>query len=91
MIFSFPIKTSRLKAIEIEIAIFHSLGNPKGHTLDYFFTYPSQLPLQTDTCIDELVETFLKSMKTMKTVQVHLIFETTLAVSTYFFSTNDYR
>ena len=26
-----------LQAIEIEIAFFHSLGNPKGHTLDYFF------------------------------------------------------
>ena len=25
-----------LKAIEIEIAFFHSLGDPKGRTLDYF-------------------------------------------------------
>ena len=30
-------KESRQKAIEIEIAFFHSLGNPKGHTLDHFF------------------------------------------------------
>ena len=37
MIFPFLIKKSRLKAIEIEIALFHSLGNPKGRTLDYFF------------------------------------------------------
>ena len=37
MIFSFLIKTSRLKAIEIETAFFHSFGNPKGLTLDYFF------------------------------------------------------
>ena len=27
----------RLKAIEIEIAILHSFGNPEGRTLDYFF------------------------------------------------------
>ena len=25
------------KAIKIETAIFHSLGNPKGSTLDHFF------------------------------------------------------
>ena len=37
VIFSFLIKKSRQKAIEIEIAIFHSLGNPKGHTLNLFF------------------------------------------------------
>ena len=30
--FSFLIKKSRQKAIEIEIAFFHSLGNPRGHT-----------------------------------------------------------
>ena len=78
VIFSFLIKKSRLKAIEIEIAFFHSLGNPKGRTLDHFlcFTYPSQLPLQTDTYIDELVEIFLKL--SMKTVQVQLIIGATL-------------
>ena len=37
VIFSFLIKTSRQKAIEIEIAFFHCLGNPKGRTLDHFF------------------------------------------------------
>ena len=36
-IFSFLIKRSRQKAIEIETAFFHSLGNPKGYTLDHFF------------------------------------------------------
>ena len=39
VIFSFLIKTSRQKAIEIEIAFFHSLGNPKGRTLDHFFSF----------------------------------------------------
>ena len=28
---------SRQKALEIKIAFFHSLGNPKGRTLDHFF------------------------------------------------------
>ena len=37
MIFSILIEMLMPKAIEIEIAFFHSLGNPKGHTLDYFF------------------------------------------------------
>ena len=37
VIFLFLIKMSMLKAIEIEIAFFLSLGNPKGRTLDYFF------------------------------------------------------
>ena len=37
VIFSFLIKKSKKKAIEIEIAFLHSLGNPKGHTLDHFF------------------------------------------------------
>ena len=37
MIFSFLIEMLMLKAIEIEIAFFHSLANPKGRTLDYFF------------------------------------------------------
>ena len=36
VIFSFLIKTSRQKAIEMEIAFFHPLGNPKGRTLDHF-------------------------------------------------------
>ena len=36
-IFSFLIKKSRQKAIEIEIVIFRFLGNPKGHTLDHLF------------------------------------------------------
>ena len=30
-------KNSRLKAMEIEIACFHSLENPNGRTLDHFF------------------------------------------------------
>ena len=34
---SFLVKKSRLRAIEIETAFFHSLGNPKGRMLDYFF------------------------------------------------------
>ena len=37
VIFSLMIKKSRQKAIEIETAFFHSLGNPKGRTLDHFF------------------------------------------------------
>ena len=38
VIFSFLIKKSRQKAIEIGTAFFfHSLGNPKGRTLDHFF------------------------------------------------------
>ena len=37
VIFSFLIKKSRQKAIEIEIAFFHSFGNVKGHILDHFF------------------------------------------------------
>ena len=37
VIFSFLIKKSRQKAIEIEIAFFHTFGNPKGRTLDHFF------------------------------------------------------
>ena len=86
MIFSFLIKKSRLKVIDIEIAFFHSLGNPKGRTLDYLlyvlcFTYPPLLPLQTDTYINELVETFLKL--SMKTVQVHLIIGTTLTSNSF--------
>ena len=37
VIFSFLIKKSRQKAIEIETAFFHPLRNPKGRTLDHFF------------------------------------------------------
>ena len=77
--FSFLIKKSILKSIEIEIAFFHSLGNPKGRTLDNFF-YASHIrhnfPLQTDTYIDELLKIFL-TLST-KTVQVHLIIGMTL-------------
>ena len=55
VIFSFLIKKSRQKAIEIETAFFHPLRNPKGRTLHHFFYV-----LQTDTYMDELVEIFLK-------------------------------
>ena len=80
IIFSFLIKTSRLKAIEIETAFFHSLGNPKGRTLNYFF-YASHINhnfpyIQTDTHMDKLLEIFLKL--STKTVQVHLMTGTTL-------------
>ena len=37
VIFSFLIKKSRQKAVEIEIAFFHPLGDPNGRTLDHFF------------------------------------------------------
>ena len=37
VIFSFLIKKSRQKVIEIETAFFHPVGNPKGLTLDHFF------------------------------------------------------
>ena len=37
VIFSFPIKESRRKAVVIESAFFHSVGNPRGRTLDNFF------------------------------------------------------
>ena len=36
--FLFLIKKARQKAMEIEIAFFNSLGNPKGRTLDRFFS-----------------------------------------------------
>ena len=36
MIFSFLIKKSKLKAIEIETAFFHLLENPKDPALGYF-------------------------------------------------------
>ena len=37
MIFSFLIKKSKLKAMEVETAFFNPLENPKDRTLDYFF------------------------------------------------------
>ena len=37
VIFSFLIKKSRQKAVEIEIAFFHPLRNPMGRTLDHLF------------------------------------------------------
>ena len=75
--FLFLIKDPRQKAIEIETAFFfHSLGNPKGRTLDHFF-YASHIrhnvPYKLVSIIDELV---LKL--SMKTVQVHVIIGTTL-------------
>ena len=87
VIFSFLIKTSRQKAIEIEIAFFDPPGLipleiPRvARTLDHFF-YASHIrhnfPLQTDTYISELVEVFLKL--STKTVWVHLIIWTNLVV-----------
>ena len=67
VIFSFLIKKSRQKAIEIETAFFHSLGNSKGRTLDHFF-YASHI---RHNYINQLVEIFLKL--STKTVLVHLI------------------
>ena len=66
-----------LKATEIEIAFFHSLGSPKGARWIISFTLHKSviISLQTDTYIYELVEIFLKLL--MKTVQVHLITGTT--------------
>ena len=73
--FSFLIRKSRQKAIEIELAFFHSLGNPKGCTLHHYFyalhICDNVLPLQTYTYTDELFEIVLKLA--MKMVQVHLI------------------
>ena len=37
VVFSFLIKMSVPKAIEIEASFFHSLGNPKGCAFDYLF------------------------------------------------------
>ena len=72
VIFSFLIKMSRQKAIEIEIAFFHSLGNPKGHTLGHFF-YAShichKLPLQIDTYIDELVSEVINETRRVHSQQ----------------------
>ena len=63
MIFSFLIKKSRLKTIEIEISFFHSLGNLKSRTLDYFF-YASRIrhnfPYKLILISMRSVEIFLK-------------------------------
>ena len=64
VIFSFLIKQSRQKAIEIETAFFRPLEDLKGCTLDHFFYGPHirhNFPYKTDTYIDVLVEIFLKS------------------------------
>ena len=37
VMFLFLIKKSTQKATEIEIAFFHSIGNPKGRTFDHFY------------------------------------------------------
>ena len=84
MIFSFLIKRSKLKAIEIETAFFIPLGIPRvAHWIISFILHisvtTSQLPLQTDTYIDELLKIFLKL--STKTVQGHFIIGTTLAKS----------
>ena len=71
--FSFVIKKSGQKVIEIEIAFFIPLGIPRvGHWIISFM-----LHIQTD----ELVEIFLKLP--MKTVQVPLIIGTTLGLLWY--------
>ena len=75
-IFSFLIKMLMLKAIEIEIAFFYSLGNPKDRTFDYFFYASNMRHNVPYKLIDKLLKTFLKV--SMKTVQVHLIIWTTL-------------
>ena len=80
VIFSFLIKKSKQKAIEIEIAFFHSLGNPKCRTLDHFFCVSHirhNVPYKLiPISMSQSVEIFLKL--SMKTVQVHLIIWTTL-------------
>ena len=80
VIFSFLIKKSRLKAIDIEISFFFSFpwGSQGKHSGLFLLcvTYLSELPLQTDTYINESVEIFPKL--SMKTVQVDLIVGTTL-------------
>ena len=38
---------SMVKAVEIEIAFFHSLGNPNSHKLDYFFCAKKDLSVIT--------------------------------------------
>ena len=63
VIFSFLIKKSTQKGIEVEIAFFHPRGNPKGRTLDHFF-YASHIRHNflyklIDTYINKSVEMFL--------------------------------
>ena len=73
---------SRQKAIEIEIAFFSFSWESQGSHIGSFllcFTFPTLLPLQTDTYIGELVKIFLKL--SIKTVQVHLIIWMTLGKS----------
>ena len=76
---------SMLKAIEIETVLFSFLWESQGYHVGLFllwFTYPPLLPLQTDSCIDELVEIFLKL--SVKTVQVQLIIEKTFGMNRHF-------
>ena len=78
-IFSFLIKKSRQKAIEIETAFFIPLGIQRiTHWIISFTLHISVIaPLQTDPYINEVVEIFLQL--SMKTVQVHLITWRTLS------------
>ena len=62
--FSFLIKKSRQKAIEIEIAFFHPFGNPKGRTLDHFFyashirhNFPLKLIKSVQSALSDLLTT----------------------------------
>ena len=73
MIFSF--------LIEILIPFFHSLGNPKVRTLDYFF-YASYIrhnfPYKLVPISVKLLKIFISYKLSTKTVQMHLIIGTTL-------------
>ena len=64
--FFFLIKKSRQKAIEIEIAFFHPLGNPKARTLNHSF-YASHIRhnfcFLSDIYINELFEIFMELSK----------------------------
>ena len=89
MIFSFVIEMLMSKVLEIETAFFSFPWESQGSHVGLFllcFTYPSQLPLQTDTYLDELLKIFLKL--STKTVQVHLITGTTLEHSLQIFTEN---
>ena len=44
-------KNVKLKAIEMEIAFFHPLGNPKGRTLDYWSIGPIRSSDQSDAIV----------------------------------------
>ena len=50
-IFLFLIKRSRQKAIKMETALFHFLGNPKGRTLDHLKTVQVHLIIWTTSVI----------------------------------------